>query len=489
MGAFLFYLAAMGTILCGSMLLPALVAFGLDEVEAGYRILLYGASGGFLCTAILLAIVGRVGGLKRNSAILLGITSWIVFPMAVALPISDLANISWVDAVFQSVSAFTTSGALVFENNASVPRSVFFLLAQFQWLGGFATLVTLILVLAPWEIGGLPQVSSASIAASIVASQRRLVNFCTRMLQTYVFITILCFAGLLLCGIGPFDAAMYSYAALSTGGIVDVGEGADLLLGVSGMILFSFFLLVGATSVFWHEDIFRFDTRALMRPREGYFILGVFVLLSLFIAVLLARAAGSSEVLPTNFALAEGMFNAASIVSTSGIQSRPGVFALIPPTIILLVIFVGGGCYSTAGGIKFFRIGGIFSLSRHELNRLIYPNIVRGGQFGTARHDMELMKAMWSLFAVLIATVAVVSSLLSVTGLGFQQSFTATIAAISNAGPLYGSFWSSGSTEIWPDYFEMSSPQKIILTITMFIGRLEVIAVFASISVFFRSLR
>lgn len=489
MGAFLFYLATMGTILCGSMLLPAFVAFGLDEVDAGYRILLYGASGGFFCTAVLLAIVGRVGGLRRNTAILLGITSWIVFPMAMALPISDLANISWIDAVFQSVSAFTTTGSLVFENNASVPRSVFFLLAQFQWLGGFATLVTLILVLAPWEIGGLPQVSSASIAASIVASQRRLINFCTRMFQTYLFITILCFIALLLVGIGPFDAAMYSYASLSTGGIVDAGEGADLLLGVGGMMVVAAFLLIGATSVFWHEDIFRFDSQALMRPREGYFILAVFAVLAVFIAFLLARAAGSSSVLPANFAFAEGMFNAASIVSTSGMQSRPGVFALIPPTLILLFIFMGGGCYSTAGGIKFFRIGGIFSLSQYELNRLIYPNIVRGGQFGTARHDMELMKAMWSLFAVLIATVAVVSSLLSVSGLGFQQSFTAAIAAISNAGPLYGSFWSDGSTAIWPDYFEMSAAQKIILTVTMFIGRLEVIAVFASISVFFRSLR
>ena len=489
MAAFVFYLATMGTILCGSMLLPALIAFGTGETETGVRILLYGAVGGFFCTATLLAILGRVRGLRRNTAILLGITSWCFFPLVAAIPISDLANLSFFDALFQTVSAFTTTGSLIFENVETVPSSVLFLLAQFQWLGGFATLVTLILVLAPWEIGGLPQVASASVAASIVASQRRLINFCSKLLQTYLFLTIICFVFLLMAGVSPYNAIKFAYGALSTGGVFTASEGVDLLLGTSGMFIMALFFLVGATSVFWHQSIYRLDGIEILKHKESYYVLAAFAILALYIAYLLAEAAGSSSFLSSSFTLAEGFFNAASVVSTSGIQSRPGVFALLPETIVLLGIFIGGGCYSTAGGVKFFRIGGMCTLAQHELNRLIYPNIMRTDRYGTAEHDMQFMKAMWSLFAVVIATLAVATGALSYSGLAFQPAFTAAVSALSNAGPIYGSFWSDGSVVAWPDYYEMSLLQKEILTITMFLGRLEVIAVFASFSVFLRAIR
>jgi len=136
--------------------------------------------------------------------------------------------------------------------------------------------------------------------------------------------------------------------------------------------------------------------------------------------------------------MSEGIFNSASIVSTSGLQSRPGALSLLPPTLVLIVIFIGGGCYSTSGGIKFFRIGGMYSLAQYELN------------------------------------------------LNFHASFTAVIAAITNAGPLYAPEWSTGTNEVWPSYADMLTSQKTIITVVMLLGRLEVIAVIASLTVLIR---
>lgn len=484
-----FYLAALGAILSASMLLPALVAFGTGEIEIGYRILMYGISGGFVSIAILLTIYGKTGGLERNHAILLTVGSWIFFPLITTLPIADLTGLGFMDAFFQSMSSFTTTGAIVFENPETVPDSILFLLAQLQWLGGLATLITLILVLAPWEIGGLPHVESTSVAASIVASQSRLVAFCGRIFRTYLAFTVSCFGLLVLAGVTPLDAIIFSYSALSTGGIVPSRTSVDNLLGVDGMIILSIFLLIGALSVFWIQDLFRLKLSKLVVHRESYFIIATAVGIGGFIAYTLLDAAGSTSILPVQAAISEGILNATSIVSTSGIQSRPGVFALLPSILVLLLVFVGGGCYSTSGGIKFFRIGGMYSLARGELDRLLYPNVVRSGKFGNTEFDVNFMKAVWSLFAILIATLGIITCMLSFSGLTFQPAFTAAMASITNAGPLYGGFWDFSSSAEWPEYFAMEPFQKLILTTGMLLGRLEIIAVFAALTVVIRTIR
>ncbi len=481
--AFVYYFSALGAILAGSMILPAIIAFGSQETDLGYRILLYSGSAGFLCITTFLAVMGRLNGIRRNTAILLAVFSWVALPMIFAIPISDMAGISYMDAFFQATSSFTTTGSVALQNINTVPSSILFMLAQFQWFGGLATLITLILVLAPWEIGGLPQVGTASVAASIVASHSRLVSFCAGIFRTYLVLTLLCFVLLVLANVNPFSAMIFAFTALSTGGLTPAIESIDIALGNAGMVIMALFLIIGATSIFWHQYIYKLQTEELKRHRESYFVLVTWVGLSCYIAYTLFAAAGGRNMLPDLSSISEGAFNAASIISTSGLQSRPGALSLLPPTLVLILIFIGGGCYSTSGGIKYFRIGGMYSLAQYELNRLIYPHTTKPSLFGSTKLNIEFMKAIWSLFAILIVTVAISSFALSLSGLNFQVSFTAIIAAITNAGPLYAPEWGTGNAGSWPSYFEMTNAQKFILSVVMLLGRLEVIAVIASISV------
>ena len=484
--AFLYYFSALGAILAGSLIFPALVAFGYQETETAYKLLMYGLFGGFLCVGTLLAIMGRMGGLERNSAILLAVISWFAFPVISAIPVADISNISFADAVFQTTSSLTTTGAIIFDNPDSVPKSVLFLLAQMQWLGGLATLITLTLVLAPWEIGGLPPVSSVSVAASIVASHSRLIKFCGRIIRTFLSATLACFVLLLLCQVKPYDAAILSFTAVSTGGILPPGESLDLMLGTWGMIVLATFFIIGATSIFWHRDVIRLRLTELKKHRESYFVIAVWVVLAMYITYKITAASGTVGEIPTASYFGEGVLNAASIVSTAGIQSRPGVFSLLSPLLVLVIAFIGAGCYSTAGGIKFYRIGGMYSLAQFELNQLIYPHSVRPSHFGNTEFNQDFMKAIWSLFAILIVTVAVTSCALSFSGLTFQVSFTAAIAAIANAGPLYGAYWDVSGSGLWPTYAEMLWSQKLLLATVMLAGRLEVIAVVATVTLLAR---
>ena len=294
----------------GSFLLPALVAFGSDEFDVGYRFLLYAALGGFFSIGTLLAIFGRIGELSRDNAIRLAVFSWAGLPLIAAVPLMDVGSLDLVQAIFQSYSSVTTTGAVVFDNLDAVPKSVIVFLAMLQWLGGIATLITVVLVLAPWEIGGLPQVDSASVAASIVASHTRLVRFCWKITQIMLAMTLVCIILLLISGVAPYEALIMSFTAVSTGGVLPTTESPDLMLGNSGMIIFALFLILGSCSIFWIQSYLTLDFRSIFKHRESYFIIAVWVVLAIFIAINLILLAGSAGVLAPQTALVEGLFNA-----------------------------------------------------------------------------------------------------------------------------------------------------------------------------------
>ena len=121
----------------------------------------------------------------------------------------------------------------------------------------------------------------------------------------------------------------------------------------------------------------------------------------------------------------------------------------------------------------------MFSQSLHELNRLIFPNIVRSSHFGSHIFDLKLIKAMWSFFASAVIVIFIGAGLLAVCDLNFQAALTASIANFTTAGPAYGPEWNVGTTQGWPEYFEMSSAAQLILIVLMLAGRLELIAILA----------
>ena len=127
----------------------------------------------------------------------------------------------------------------------------------------------------------------------------------------------------------------------------------------------------------------------------------------------------------------------------------------------------------------------MFSQSLHELNRLIFPHIVRPPHFGSHAFDIGLMKAMWSFFAAAVIVIFIGAGLLTTSGLEFQAAFTASLANFTTAGPAYGPEWSGAAAQGWPEYFEMSPFAHIVLVGLMLVGRLELIVVFALFNIGF----
>jgi len=479
MTAIIFYLASMGAILSVVMAVPVLIGFGLQEFDAAVKMFAHVAAWGFLSIGILLSIIGRNRALARLSGLYLCLATWILFPPIIAIAVMDLLGVTYIKALFEVFSAFTTNGASIIGNAEVVPRSVIAFLAVLQWLGALATLTTISIVLAPSGIGGLQEEAHNTLGHSLVASPIRLHEFCLKLLQIFVILTSICFSTLVLVGVAPFDSFILTMTALSSGGILPGSDDLETIAGNSGMVVLAIFLLISATSIYWHRMVLFWQKDYLAKHRESYYFLALWLVMAITFYAAINAASGSSDESTRLHAVSEGLFNSASLISTSGLQSRPGIFPLLPPILILALLFLGGGCFSTSGGLKLYRIGGMLSQSLHELNRLIFPNIVRPSHFGSHIYNLILMKAIWSFFAAAVIVIFVCSVLLASAGLGFQAAFTASIANFSTAGPAYGPEWSTVSTQGWPEYFEMTPSAHTILIFLMVAGRLELIALLA----------
>ncbi len=479
-----YYLAALGLFLALSLIAPMLVGLFAGEFDVVVRLGQYLVLGSFFCISVLFSLTGRKRGAGKIGSYVLAVLIWVVTPFYVAFPMADISGLGYLDAVFETVSSLTTTGATVVRDIDGLPRAVVFWRSQVQWIGGLLTLLTILLFLAPSGVGGLPTIHSSSISRAAAWNDRgkTFVSVIT-ITRVYLATTSACFIALVLAGEDPLNAMTLAMMALSTGGMLPQSGSIQTIVGQPAILILSFFLIVGATSIFWQGMVLNWHIKGLRRHRESYSIIILVVALSLVIAALLYNAAGSSDVLSAKEALIEGFFNAASLVSTNGIETREGVFALLPVTLVIFIVIIGGGTFSTAGGLKHYRIGGMLVLSLREIRRLIYPNAIGSAKFGSQAYDSNLLQAIWSYFTVTILALCLFTVVLNLNGINFNAALIAALSAFSNIGPLYNSAWSSQAGGEWPVFADFSNLSKITIMVLMVLGRIEILAVLAVLNI------
>ncbi len=466
-----------------SLALPMLTAIFASEFDIAVRLGQYLVLGTFFCIAVLISVSSRRKMYNQVTGFVTTVALWTVTPIYLAIPLADMAGMNYLDALFEITSGLTTTGASTIIDLELLPRSLIFYRSQVQWTGGLLTMVTVILFLSPSRIGGLPDSQFSSVSRKNTWSGNERSFYVIAMItRIYLAMTISCFIALILAGQPPFEAATLAMMALSTGGFLPASGSLLTIAGQPALVVLSLFLIIGATSIFWQRMYIRGQIHGTSQRREGISIVVTIFILALVIAALLFRAAGSADVLPVYSALVEGLFNAASLVSTNGVETREGVFALLPVTLVLIVVMVGGGTFSTAGGMKHYRLRGMIAHSWHEVYRLIYPNAVRATGAASHRPDSEMQNAIWSYFGIAILVISLGMIVLNFTGLKFDAALVAAVSCFSNAGPLYNPAWGAQGEAGWPVYADLSVSAKITLMGLMVLGRIEVLVVLGSIN-------
>lgn len=463
--------ALVAGVMAGFLLVAAIVALLRGEAGADVFLMtalltIFGAG------AVYLSVRHRGGRLSRLSSYSLIVLLWVGLPIVAAFPIAATTPLGPLEAWLEAVSAFTTTGAVQIHTFGDTPRATLAWLLTLQWSGGLLTLIGMVAVLAPAGVGGLPD--RAARAALLGPSEATAIDDALhQVLPIYLGATVICTLLLFAVGVRGFDALGLAGAALSTGGLMPDADGITAYGPVGVKLVLMVFMLVGGTSVLWHRMILTRRFRLAFGQLENIAVLLVCGLLGTIAAALWFDTPVGSESLP--LAIEDGLFTAISLVTTTGIEPHAGAFASLPLTLVIVLIFIGGASFSTAGGIKMYRVGMMTLQGFFELERLVHPNAVRTRRLGQQNVTLQMMKAIWICFGVACTVIAALTAAIASAMPSFEAAFVAIVAALSNAGPVYAAGWQSGA--VWPEWGALPAYAQIILALAMILGRLEILVV------------
>ena len=462
--------------------IPGSFALVTAEYDLAVDIFALVAIGIFVWTCCYLATHRIKIQINRIQSYIILVICWFVLPVIGSVPFFVFTDLPFVDIIFESYSGFTTTGATILADPAVINRPLLLWRSILQWSGGLFTLLSIVIILAPSGIGGLPNRFLKLINLSSVEGGRSIVRTIIEISRTYAVFTGICFVALIFTGLNILDAASLSLSTLSTGGFISHDGNIATYQNPVVELLLIVFMLIGGTSVLWHRMLLQGQKELLIEHRESYSIIITSILVGAVFALVFGSITGIANLVSFLSIAKDGLFTAVSLITTTGFSVQDDGFSVLPYSIILFVALLGGGLYSTAGGLKQYRLIGMFVYIRHELEGLIYPHGVRSLHQGGESYSNRTMKAVWSFFTVAILTVIAGSLILSLDMTSFDAALMASVASFSNIGPIYSQNWVDGSNFVWPEIWELSGLSKLAMCFIMVTGRLEVLVIFAALN-------
>ena len=420
--------------------------------------------------------------------------AYAVMPMIFALPITQaVPDTSYVNAWFEMVSSFTTTGATLYDTPGRLPPSLHLWRATVGWLGGLFILVAATAILAPMNLGGVEVMSGSAPGRGVTGltqithvadPSQRFMRYTMLLLPLYTGLTLLLWLCLMIAGEINLLALIHAMGTLSTSGIgMDEGLSA-LSTGLVGEVLIVVFLMLAVSRRFLPGMPFASMQGPLRRDPEVR--LAGIVIVTTTLVLFLRHFIGALEEQATDDtasafrALWGTFFMAVSFLTTTGYESGEWMAArswsgLASPGLVLLgLAIIGGGVATTAGGVKLLRVYALFRHGERELERLIHPSSI-GGQGQQARRlRREGAYFAWLFFMLFALSIAASTAILSVMNLSFEDALVLTLAALSTTGQLADL---AGAAPI--RYATLESGAKVFLAVMMVVGRLETLALLA----------
>ena len=468
-----------------AMLVPAAFAVALDPALVVGAFLFPAAVIGFAGVNMVIAFrAGEVVTGRRQNLLLLA-SVWIVMPLACAMPLYAAGFPgTLVAAFFEAISGFTTTGASVIGDLTIVPRSIIVWRGLLQWMGGLTTLLSLAVLLGPlWE-GELMDRQFQFMRRAEQQLFRQIAEAMRAILPLYLLLTLLCFLSLLLSGLPAFDALCLALSTVSTGGFMP-REGTIALYGSNlTELVLSIFMFLGAVSIVWVQALFLGRWTFLKEAQEPLLIAALIVLLGGALSVLMLQNGPITGLRDVIDALVLSIVTATSLISTTGFMVSEQTNAFIPYMVVLGIAIIGGGAYSTAGGLKVHRLWLMFRQIGYELRILIYPHGVRPSVRGDETHEGRLMMTIWTTFATFAFTIGALAIVLSATDIPIEGALLASASAVGNMGPAY----ELSRVVDFPDspsFANMAPLSQIALCVGMILGRAEVLVLLGLFSIAF----
>ena len=451
-------------LLAGAMVLP--MAVDLADGHPDWK----GFAGGVLLTsfvgvALLLATRGPLPPIDLRTGFLLTSLTWAAVAWFATLPFElGSVDLSVTDAVFETVSGLTTTGATVIVGVDAAPRGLLLWRSLLQFVGG-AGIVLIGLVMLPFlRIGGMQlfRTESSDKSDKLLPSTGALV---ARLLGVYLVLVTACTIALTTVGLDLFDAVNHAMTAVSTGGFStrDASIGAFANPAVEWVLIL--FMLLGALPFVRFLAILQ--GRGRLFWQDGQIRVFIGIVLAVASALTAWLVFGLGRPLPEAFRAA--LFNSVSVITTTGFVSEDYQLWGAPVLGLFLAITVLGACTgSTAGGIKVFRVQILWTASLLYVQSSILPSRVTRPRYAGRPIDQELIGSVLSFVFFFIGSWGVFTVLLSALGLDLLTAVSGAATALANVGPGLGEIIGPAG-----NFQSLRDPAKWLLVLAMLLGRLE----------------
>lgn len=414
--------------------------------------------------------------LRMRDGFVVVVLFWTVLGLSGSLPfmLDEQLNMDPTDAVFESISGLTTTGATVIIGLDELHPSILFYRQQLQWLGGMGIIVLAVAVLPMLGIGGM-QMYRAETPGPMKDSKLtpRITETAKALWYIYLSLTVACALAYWAAGMTLFDAVGHAFSTIAIGGFsthdASMGYFDSTLIEMIAVV----FMLIAGVNFALHFLAWRHkNLLGYLRDSEFKVYALMLFLVTLAVTLVLNWRGVYTE---WDEAFFKAVFQAVSIGTTAGFTTAeyhnwPGFIAIL----LLFASFVGGCAGSTGGGIKVIRFLLLIKQGMREISKLIHPNAQIPIRLGGRTVPSKVIESVWGFFALYVGTFTVMYLGLALTGLDLMTAFSAVAASMNNLGP--------GLGMVGSNYADINDPAKWILCFGMLLGRLEIFTLLVILS-------
>ncbi|MCC1496235.1 TrkH family potassium uptake protein [Alcanivorax sp. 1008] len=395
---------------------------------------------------------------------------WTVLGLIGSLPFILILKVSPTDAIFESMSGLTTTGASVLSGLDDMAPSLLYYRQQLQWLGGMGVVVLAVAILPMLGVGGM-QLYKAEIPGPMKESKLtpRIAETAKALWYVYLTVTIACATGYWLAGMSIFEAICHSFSTVSTGGFStrDASMAAFDSAAVDWVGAF-FMFFSGASFALMFAALRRGSIKTFFRDPEFRFYTGL-MFIYLTIATVTLWAGGRYDSFEET--ARHAAFQVASYGTGTGLSSTDAA-GNWPLTLLILLIFtsfISGCAGSTTAGMKVVRVALMLHQSQRELRRLVYPHGVFSLRFGRRTVNDQVLQSVWGFIGVFVTIAVLLTLAMMATGMDLVTAFSAVAASLNTLG--------MGIGGVSAGFGDIATEAKWLMCVAMLLGRLEVFTI------------
>ncbi len=451
------------------MLLSLVWAFVYGETDVVLAFAIPGAGTIAASLAVLFLTRGRHSDISTRDGFLLVSLSWVLASAVGAIPFTLSGAIpSYVDALFETMSGFTTTGASILTEIESLPKTILFWRSLTHWLGGMGIIVLTVAIFPILGIGGLQLIKAEAPGPTVDKITSKITETAKILWLTYVILSLIETILLMFAGMDLFDALTHTFGTMATGGFSPKNTSVGYYNSAFVDIVITAFMVAAGVNFVLYFKLLTGRFRSIARDTEVKVYLAIFVAASLVVALDLhgTRFPGFG------ISLRYASFQVASILTTTGYATDD--FAAWPAfaqVVLFSLMFVGGSSGSTGGGMKVVRITTMFKQGWNEMRYLVYPNAVFPIRLNGERVRKDIVYAISGFVTLYVFLLLVTTLLVGLAGNDILTSFSTALVTLGNIGPGFGNVGPTLNYAFYPDWI------KLFLFVIMMLGRLEVYTV------------